>query len=263
MISSILDHASHSQEVPSLSTFPPSHASTQYWKQEKSVRLASQFLKVKYTSSSGPAILSARAKFLRSMNAKAPAQVEDHLVAGLVAGAVSSALLLPLDLIKVHLQVYDRAGRPFPSMYKGMQSIVQQEGYRGLYKGLTPALLANGLSWGGYFYFYEHAKNRYLRQHRQITSVHHLLSAFEAGIIMVFLTNPLWLIKTRMQLQPGGASALESMTKAVTAPIVASTASHLGKQIAYTGVTQALRTIVREEGVLGLYKGIYELGSES
>jgi hypothetical protein len=41
-----------------------------------------------------------------------------------------------------------------------MRTIAQLEGFRGLYKGLSPALLANGVSWGGYFLFYEHAKNR-------------------------------------------------------------------------------------------------------
>jgi solute carrier family 25 folate transporter 32 len=182
-----------------------------------------------------------------------PAIVEDHLIAGMVAGAVSSALLLPLDLIKVHLQVYDRAGRPFPSMLKGLQSIVQQEGYRGLYKGLTPALLANGVSWGGYFLFYEHAKNRYLREQRHLTSVHHLLSAFEAGIIMVFLTNPLWLIKTRMQLQPGAGAAVASASEATAK------AMSISKQVAYTGLIHAVRTIVKEEGPLGLYKGMKEV----
>lgn len=43
-----------------------------------------------------------------------------------------------------------------------MRSILKLEGYRGLYKGLSPALLANGVSWGGYFLFYEHAKNRWV-----------------------------------------------------------------------------------------------------
>ncbi|KAM3573457.1 hypothetical protein VYU27_004565 [Nannochloropsis oceanica] len=186
-----------------------------------------------------------------------PAVVEDHLIAGMVAGAVSSAMLLPLDLIKVHLQVYDRAGRPFPSMLKGLQSIVQQEGYRGLYKGLTPALLANGVSWGGYFLFYEHAKNRYLREQRQLTSVHHLLSAFEAGIIMVFMTNPLWLIKTRMQLQPGVGAGVSSMSGGTAATEATAKAINISKQVAYTGLIHAVRTIVKEEGPLGLYKGLF------
>ena len=69
--------------------------------------------------------------------------------------------------------------------------------------------------------------------------MHHLLAAFEAGVIMVFLTNPLWLIKTRMQLQPLKAQA--------TQPQAA--------QERYRGLWHAVRTIVNEEGPLGLYKG--------
>jgi solute carrier family 25 (mitochondrial folate transporter), member 32 len=84
----------------------------------------------------------------------------------------------------------------------------------------------------------------YLRQQdppRPLTSIHHLLAAFEAGIIMVFLTNPLWLIKTRMQLQPSaGVGGLKET------------------QEAYRGLWHAVRTIVREEGPLGLYKGEME-----
>jgi hypothetical protein len=56
---------------------------------------------------------------------------------------------------------------------------------------------------------------------------------------MVFLTNPLWLIKTRMQLQPGAAAQLKQPMK----------------QEAYRGLWHAVRTIVREEGPRGLYKG--------
>lgn len=50
-----------------------------------------------------------------------------------------------------------------PYAWQGMRTILKLEGFRGLYKGLTPALLANGVSWGGYFLFYEHAKNRCVR----------------------------------------------------------------------------------------------------
>lgn len=59
---------------------------------------------------------------------------------------------------------------------------------------------------------------------------------------MVFLTNPLWLIKTRMQLQPLRAQA--------TQPEAA--------QERYRGLWHAVRTIVKEEGPLGLYKGAKE-----
>ncbi len=47
-----------------------------------------------------------------------PARVEDHLLAGTIAGLTSTGLLFPLDLIKTHYQVYDHAGRPFASLFQ-------------------------------------------------------------------------------------------------------------------------------------------------
>lgn len=94
--------------------------------------------------------------------------------------------------------------------------------------------MASAVSWGGYFYFYETAKKRKRDAVGNTTTdaFDHLLAGVEAGSIMVVLTNPLWLIKTRLQIQ-GRDQALKK----------------------YAGTTDAIRTIFREEGVQGFYKG--------
>ena len=51
---------------------------------------------------------------------------------------------------------------------------------------------------------------------------------------MVFMFNPLWLIRTRLALQDAECSSMKK----------------------YTGLTDAFRTILRQEGVAGLYKGL-------
>jgi len=79
-----------------------------------------------------------------------------------------------------------------------------------------------------------------------------LASGVEAGAILVLLFNPLWLVKTRLALQ--GAASGPGAT-AATAPAT-STAAAAAAEARYTGVGDALRTIVREEGVAGLYKGV-------
>ena len=88
------------------------------------------------------------------------------LAAGLTAGLTSTTLLFPLDLIKTHYQVYDKQGKPFKSIYQGLYIIVENEGVKGLYRGLSPAVIASGLSWGGYFFFYENSKNRMVNYYK-------------------------------------------------------------------------------------------------
>lgn len=115
-----------------------------------------------------------------------------------------------------------------------MYTIARSEGLRGLYAGFYPAVLGSTVSWGLYFFFYNRAKQRYLQgKDDQLRPVHHLVSAAEAGALVCLFTNPIWLVKTRLQLQ---------------------TPSHHTSR--YSGFSDALRTILKEEGWLALYRGI-------
>jgi solute carrier family 25 (mitochondrial folate transporter), member 32 len=162
-----------------------------------------------------------------------------HLIAGTTAGVASTGLLYPLDLVKTRYQVYDKGVSPYASLRTAFRTIVLQEGWGGLYQGLGPALLGSGVSWGGYFYLYEMAKD-VLKQRvgeGSLGAGHHLAAGMAAGNALVLMTNPIWLIKTRLQLQNRAEAAS-------------------GGQRLYRGFTDAAVTIVREEGPLALYKGV-------
>lgn len=209
----------------------------------------------------------------------APPTPSQHLVAGTLGGLVSTVGLYPLELIKTRMQVVEvalasaqptlplgggggraaapaaaaaslgtaaapRAG-PYASISSALRVVLEREGWRGLYLGLTPAVIASAGSWGGYFFFYELAKNR--RQQARpgpLGTVDHLLSGVEAGSILVLLFNPLWLVKTRLAIQGADARHIDP--------------SAAGQQpkVPYKGMVDALRTIVREEGPAGLYRGV-------
>jgi len=68
-----------------------------------------------------------------------------------------------------------------------------------------------------------------------------LASAAEAGALVCFLTNPVWVIKTRLQLQRASAPAA---------------ASGFGGPSPYRGFADAIRCIAREEGLAGFYRGL-------
>jgi solute carrier family 25 folate transporter 32 len=161
-----------------------------------------------------------------------------HLASGAIAGFTTTALLHPLDSIKVRFQAQEgatgwRSGAApaFRSTPSAFLHITRTEGFRSLYFGLTPAIVANAASWGLYFYFYEESKQLIKLEYGDAGTYGTLASGVLAGMCTVALTNPLWLIKTRMQLE--NASSRK-----------------------YMGLGQAFLRIVREEGVVGLYRGI-------
>uniref|UniRef100_A0A3P8W174 Solute carrier family 25 member 32 n=1 Tax=Cynoglossus semilaevis TaxID=244447 RepID=A0A3P8W174_CYNSE len=160
----------------------------------------------------------------------------ENLIAGLSGGVVSTLVLHPLDLVKIRFAVND--GLELRPKYSGLihcvRSVWRQEGLRGLYQGVTPNVWGAGASWGLYFLFYNAIKGyRVEGRQTELSATEHLVSAAEAGILTLTLTNPIWVTKTRLVLQyetgPGG------------------------KQ--YKGMLDALVKIYRHEGVPGLYKG--------
>jgi solute carrier family 25 folate transporter 32 len=196
-----------------------------------------------------------------------PYQSLSPLIAGFTGGVVSTTLLLPLDVIKVRLQVNESPASPVGSDQKHgrkrrlgatrvMQGIVKHEGFRGLWVGWTPAVIGSAVSWGGYFFFYESFKKQLVEhKNRQtssggasnsattqsasdvLSSLDNFALACTAGGVMVLMTNPIWLIKIRMQLQMKRASELLNIKP-------------------YRNIGDAVATIVREEGPLALYKGV-------
>jgi uncharacterized OsmC-like protein len=267
-------------------------------------------------------------------------------LAGIAGGASSTILLYPLDLIKVRMQVDEnnlrnnnssntnhKSATIHPSsantnsrtICTTVRGVIKHEGYKGLYRGLTPALIGSAASWGGFFIIYEELKMQMLQrkkrqsallqqqQQSEVVSnsqtspsdddeqyviskdVHvdeeidintniiqqqpqqqqskdmitlgpteHFAASCLAGACMVALTNPIWLIKTRLQLQNSklhqqlSSSSQQPSTIPSSSATAAAAQQQLPKQQVkppYRGLLHAAYTIVKEEGVLALYKG--------
>lgn len=165
----------------------------------------------------------------------------EYFVAGISGGVVSTLTLHPLDLIKIRLAVND--GRSSIPQYTGIvnafKQIMKSEGIRGFYRGVTPNVLGSGCSWGLYFFFYNNIKTWIQggNAKKPLGPSMHMLAAADAGILTLLMTNPIWVVKTRLCLQ-----YVED--------------KNLAESKRYTGVTDALLKIYRTEGIRGLYKGL-------
>eukprot|EP00850_Spirogloea_muscicola_P018548 SM000171S03237 [mRNA] locus=s171:172915:176234:- [translate_table: standard] len=187
--------------------------------------------------------------------------------AGAGAGAIAATFVCPLDVVKTRLQVQrlpkDGAikkgkqlaphGDALPGgvITSSLVNIFRTEGVRGLYRGLSPTMVALLPNWAVYFTVYEqlkqllhseqaHSSKEGSKQlqaagpiNHRVSLVANVCSAAGAGAATIIATNPLWVVKTRLQtqqLRPG--------------------------LIPYTGTFSALVRITREEGLRGLYSGL-------
>ncbi|KAI3617499.1 hypothetical protein CBS9595_003408 [Malassezia furfur] len=231
-----------------------------------------------------------------------PTPALDHAFAGMAAGTIATLCMNPLDLVKTRFQVNDAAfsaapaersgfyqrmharrwawyalgGKPGVDVLDALRGIVQHDGVRGLYRGVVPNIVGNASSWGLYFLFYTMIKEYMARSSSsehpvRLTATEHLLAATESGtsptdpgVVTAILTNPIWVVKTRMfttQRRPTPHPPSAAGTRSATSvPALAGTPSMVGRPgaspVAYRSLLDGLLQTARHEGVRGLYKGV-------
>ncbi|CEI99166.1 hypothetical protein RMCBS344292_13258 [Rhizopus microsporus] len=159
-----------------------------------------------------------------------------HSIAGAGAGIVSSIVTCPLDVAKTRLQ-NQGVTLPGEKIYKGtvgtLSRIWHEEGIRGLYRGLGPTILGYLPTWAIYFTAYDYCKSQWANEiGNEKEWLLHIISAMSAGALSTTLTNPLWVIKTRLMTQSERTS------------------------YRYNNTIHAFATIAKEEGFRGFYKGL-------
>ncbi|XP_021893527.1 peroxisomal nicotinamide adenine dinucleotide carrier-like [Carica papaya] len=155
--------------------------------------------------------------------------------------------------------------------------VIQSEGWGGLYSGLKPSLLGTAASMGIYYYFYQVFKNeaeriaaaRKLkgRGDGSVGMFSWLLVAALAGSLNVLLTNPIWVLVTRMQTHTQAERKMaeekreallrEASQGELDASVLEHKLAHLDstKPCPY-GTMQAAFEVYNEAGIAGFWKGI-------
>ncbi|KAF1970185.1 mitochondrial carrier [Bimuria novae-zelandiae CBS 107.79] len=169
-----------------------------------------------------------------------------HALAGAGGGLLSMALTYPLITLSTRAQVESK--RASSSTLAAARRIIAREGVSGLYAGLESALFGISVTNFVYYYwyewtraFFEKAALKAGRASKKLTTVESMIAGAIAGSATVLITNPIWVINTRMTARKASENedALPGATKA-KAP------STLGTLLA----------LLREEGPARLFAGV-------
>ncbi|KAG6034138.1 hypothetical protein E4U41_006676 [Claviceps citrina] len=187
--------------------------------------------------------------------------------AGAVGGLTSGVVTCPLDVIKTKLQAQGmyrvlQDGRHVgqPKMYNGLVGtasvIWRKEGIRGMYRGLGPIVMGYLPTWAVWFTVYNKSKV-WLAQHYDSSHLISFWSSIIAGASSTIVTNPIWVIKTRLMSQSHSPATDHAAHFMYPKPGSTPTArARLSQPWHYRSTLDAARKMYTSEGLVSFYSGL-------
>lgn len=170
-----------------------------------------------------------------------PASAPVKFIGAGTAACIADLITFPLDTAKVRLQIQGEArvssGKESPVRYRGVfgtiSTIVRTEGSRSLYSGLVAGLQRQMSFASVRIGLYDSVKQFYTSGSEHVGVTPRLLAGCTTGAMAVILAQPTDVVKVRLQAQAKGQGCAKR----------------------YSGTLHAYKTIAKEEGINGLWKG--------
>ncbi|CCH62202.1 hypothetical protein TBLA_0G02640 [Henningerozyma blattae CBS 6284] len=180
-------------------------------------------------------------------------QLQKEIVSGLTAGTLTTLIVHPLDLIKIRLQLLvtsQNNSSGYAQIIKSLITSQKNHPIKEIYRGLAINIFGNAIAWGLYFGFYRTFKdylyNNYTlslkdlpksnlssdSKDAQLTPLMYLTASACSGISTTLITNPIWVLKTRI------------MSTSVQNPD------------SYKSIKDGLTKLLRTEGISSLWRGL-------
>lgn len=149
---------------------------------------------------------------------------------GSVAGAIGAFAVYPIDLVKTRMQNQRSKAHVGELMYRNsidcFKKVLRHEGLKGLYKGLTVQLIGVAPEKAIKLTVNDLVRDKFIQYKGELPLYGEVLAGGMAGMCQVVFTNPMEIVKIRMQVAGQG------------------------------GQREGIVSIVRELGLMGLYKGV-------
>ncbi|ODV60740.1 mitochondrial folate transporter/carrier [Ascoidea rubescens DSM 1968] len=160
-----------------------------------------------------------------------------EVISGLTAGFLTTLITHPLDLIKIRLQL-DYSNQSHYIIFKNIVNNIRDSRnpiISEIYRGIFPNLIGNSIAWSLYFTLYNDFKSRinfnFGENNQKNSTQNYFASAFLAGSLTTLMTNPIWVLKTRI------------LSTSKTSPG------------AYKSLSDGIKRILKEESILTFWKG--------
>ncbi|KAL6980657.1 hypothetical protein U1Q18_022294 [Sarracenia purpurea var. burkii] len=191
--------------------------------------------------------------------------MSDALINGLAGaggGIIAQFITYPLQTVNTRQQTERgiKKERKKRGTVEEMYQVVKQEGWNRLYGGLAPSLIGTAASQGVYYYFYQIFRNKV-----EVTALENkkkgfgdgsvgmfssLVVAALSGCVNVLLTNPIWVVVTRMQTHTKKSQSSPTQSIDSDEAVLATV------EPPPYGTSHAIQELYDEGGVFGFWKGV-------
>lgn len=182
-----------------------------------------------------------------------------HALAGAGGGLLSMALTYPLITLSTRAQVESKKAKT--NTLQAAKKIVAREGLPGLYAGLDSALFGISVTNFVYYYWYEWTRSAFLKAAKaanrpggKLTTLESMAAGAIAGSATVLMTNPIWVVNTRMTARKSESD--ESVLPTTAAGDAGNSANAEKNKKRAPSTIATLLAIIRDEGFTRLFAGV-------
>jgi len=153
-----------------------------------------------------------------------------EILSGCATGASQVVFTAPMEMAKIRMQLQSHPNFTSGPKIKTM-TLINEIGYLGLYRGGVACLYRDVAFSGIFFPSFAYLKTKIIKDRKNDSNYLILVFGTACGAVAAFLTNPLDVIKTRMQAQ-----------------------SYPG-ELVYSNFREAFTVIANSEGYAAFFKG--------
>ncbi|KAG9317660.1 peroxisomal membrane protein PMP47B [Chiua virens] len=154
-----------------------------------------------------------------------------------LAGAAGGMAAIPLVVLSTRAAIDTKPDDK--SFSRVILDILNREGLRGLYSGLSSSLLGIAITNGFYYYFYERSRGILINSRsgsKALSTVESILAGLIAGSATTIISNPIWVVQT--------SQAVHSVTDPSTS------------KSRKLDIFETIQKILSKDGVAGFWRGI-------